>query len=158
MGIKTIGQLASHSREKLMDIFGVYGIYLSMSANGIGDDFVAEGQGRLSIGRHWTFDYDVDDFEIVYKAIEEMTTEIIEYLKKECYLYKTVGIIIRMHDFRTLTMARTIGHLRNDKETIIKTAKELCREFLGNKIRLIGVRVSNLEEGKGQRTIKEFFA
>ncbi len=155
-GIKTIGQLSSFNREKLMEIFGAYGLYLSMSANGIGDDFVAEEYSRLSIGREVTFEEDIEDFNIINEAIEEITEEIFEELKEENYLYRTVSIKIRFHDFRTYTRAKTLNYLSNNKNSITVTAKELAKEFFGQKIRLIGIRVSNLREFKYQKTIKEF--
>lgn len=156
LDIGTIGQLALFSKEKLIEVFGVYGLYLSLSANGIGDDFVAEEYGRLSIGREFTFEEDVDDFKVINEAIEEIADEISKELKEESYLYRTVSIKIRLHNFKTFTRAKTLSYLSNDKENIIKIAKELAKEFINNKIRLIGVRVSNLEEFKNQKTIKEF--
>lgn len=154
--VETIGQLANFNREKLMGIFGVYGLYLSISANGIGDDFVDEVYGRLSIGREFTFEEDVEDFEIVNQAIEEIGEEIFEELKEEFYLYRTISIKIRLHDFRTFTRAKTLNYITNNKYTIANIAKQLTKEFIGNKIRLIGVRVSNLQEFKYQKTINEY--
>lgn len=156
LGIKTIRNLAAFNKEKLIDIFGVYGLYLHLSANGIGDDFVAEEYGRLSIGRETTFEYDVRDFDIINKTIEEISDEIFKELKAENYLYRTVGIKIRLHNFKTFTRSKTLHCLRCDKESIARAAKELSREFNGDRIRLIGVRISNLEELKGQKTIEEF--
>ena len=156
LGIKTIGELASFNKEKLIEIFGVYGLYLSLSANGDGSDFVAEEYGRLSIGKETTFQEDVEDFKIIDKAIEEISNEIFKELEEEHYLYRTVSIKIRLHDFKTFTRAKTLHDLRYDKETIAKTAIELSGEYYGDKIRLIGVRVSNLEEFKYQKTIEEF--
>ena len=156
LGIETIGQLASFSKETLIDIFGVYGLYLSISANGVGDDFVAEEYGRLSIGRELTFEQDVEDFEIINKAIEEIGEEIFEEIKEEFYLYRTVSIKIRLQDFRTFTRAKTLNYFSGNKHTIMNAAKQLAKEFIGNKIRLIGIRVSNLKEFKNQKTIREF--
>lgn len=156
LGIKTIGQLAAFSKEKLIDLFGVYGLYLHLSANGFGDDFVAEEYGRLSIGREITFEENSDDYRKLNDATEEIAGEIFDELQQEECLYRTISIKIRLYDFKTFTRARTLKHLCNDKDTIINSAKELCREFYGDKIRLIGIRVSNLEEFKGQKTIEEF--
>lgn len=157
LSIETIGQLTSFNRETLINIFGVYGLYLSISANGVGDDFVAEEYGRLSIGREFTFEEDVEDFEIINQAIEEIAEEIFEELKEESYLYRTISIKIRLHDFRTFTRAKTLNYFRSDKSAIINVAAQLAKEFIGNKIRLIGVRVSNLQEFKYQKTINEYY-
>ncbi len=156
LGIETIGQLVSFSREKLIDAFGVYGLYLSLSANGISDDFVAEEYERLSIGREITFEEDIENFNLINEAIDEIVDEIYKELKEENYLFKTISIKVRLHDFKTFTRAKTLKYLSNDKKIVSKIAKELSREFIDNKIRLIGVRVSNLKEFKYQKTIKEF--
>ncbi len=156
LGIKTIGQLASYNKEKLVNIFGVYGLYLNLSANGHGSDFVAEEYGRLSIGREITFQKDVEDVKTIDNAIEDISNELFDEIKEELYLFRTVSIKARLHDFKTFTRAKTLHCLRKDKESISKTAKKLSREFYGDKIRLIGVRISNLEEFKDQKTIWEY--
>lgn len=156
LGINTIGELASCSREKLIDTFGVYGLYLSMSASGIGDDFVAEGYGRLSIGREMTFEQDIDDFKLLDNEIDWIAEEICNELNEEKLLFKTVSIKIRLHDFTTFTRAKTIEFSSSNAKLISNTAKGLIKEFEGNRIRLIGVRVSNLEDFSWQKTIGEF--
>ena len=156
LGIDTIGQLADFNKEKLIGIFGVYGLYLNLSANGIGDDFVAEEYERLSIGREMTFEHDIEDFDLISTAIDEIAEEIYSELKEGSYLYKTVSIKVRLHDFKTFTRAKTLNYLINDKKTIVNIAKALFQEFAGNKIRLIGIRVSNLEEFKKQMTLQNY--
>ena len=155
-GIKTIGQLASFNKEKLIKKFGVYGLYLSLSANGIGNDFVAQQYGRISLGKERTFFEDIDDFDKINKKIEEIADGIFEELKEQTYSYRTINIKIRLHNFKTYTRSKTFNCQSNDKEKIIKTAKELCQEFAGNKIRLIGVRLSHLEEFKHQKTLEQY--
>jgi DNA polymerase IV (archaeal DinB-like DNA polymerase) len=99
---------------------------------------------------------DVNNFNIIDEIVDKISERIIEELKEKNYLYRTISIKIRIHDFKTFTRANTLHYLRYDKETLANIAKELSREFYGDKIRLIGVRVSNLEEFKYQKRIKEF--
>ena len=156
LGINTAGELANYNKEKLMNLFGVYGIYLSESANGIGSSFVGEGNyGQISIGRETTFNYDTRNFSFVNKIIEELSCEIHEELLEEKYAFRTVNIKMRLHNFRTFTRAKTVS-LSNDLYTISKTAKQLSKEFDSKKLRLVGVRVSNLENFKGQMSLKDF--
>jgi DNA polymerase IV (archaeal DinB-like DNA polymerase) len=156
LSIKTIGQLADYSKEKLIDIFGVYGLYLHLSANGYGSDFVAEEYGRISIGKERTFFKDIQNFDEIYATIDKISDSIFKELEDKSYLYRTVSIKIRMHDFKTFTRAKTLHTLRCDKDSISNTAKELSREFYGDKIRLIGIRVSNLEELDGQKKLEDY--
>jgi DNA polymerase IV (archaeal DinB-like DNA polymerase) len=156
IGIKSIGQLADYSKEKLIDIFGVYGLYLHLSANGHGSDFVAEEYGRVSIGKERTFFNDVQNFDELDKNIDKISDAIFEDLEENGYLFRTVSIKIRMHDYKTFTRAKTLHTLRCDKDSISNTAKELSREFYGDKIRLMGIRVSNLEELDGQKKLEDY--
>lgn len=156
LGIEKIGQLADFNKEKLINLFGVYGLYLSISANGIGDDFVEEEYGRLSIGREVTFEQDTQDFSLINFEIEEIAGEIFNELKENLYLYKTISIKIRLHNFTTFTRSKTLNYLSNDRGTIFNIAKSLCKEFTGSKVRLIGVRVSNLQEFKHQKTLEGY--
>lgn len=61
-----------------------------------------------------------------------------------------------MYNFRTFTRAKTLNYLSNNKFIIANIAKHLAEEFIGNKIRLIGVRVANLQEFKYQKTINDY--
>jgi len=156
LGIKTIGQLASFNKEKLINKFGVYGLYLNLSANGNGSDFVAQEYGRKSIGHERTFFDDLNNLDEIDEVIEKLSQDIHERLLEEHYVYKTISIKIRLHNFDTYTRALTLRYLCNSKEIIIKIAKSLFREFLGSKIRLIGIRVSNLEDFEHQRTLEQY--
>lgn len=156
MGIDTIGDLALFNKEMLISKFGVYGSYLHMTAHGQGNDIVEEGDGRRSISKETTFFKDKDDFTEVYRAVERMSSALAKRLRKEGYGYKTVGIKIRMQNFSTFTRASTLKSTHTDKETVNEEARKLCEEFEGKKIRLIGVRLSNLEEFKGQKLLEEF--
>src|SRR3989338_1491037 len=156
LGIETIGNLAQSSKEKLMSHFVVYWLYMILSAQGQGSDFVAEIYGRDSISRERTFFEDIEDFNKLEREIEKIGTFLYQDLNDGGYSYKTVSIKVRLHDFRTYTRARTLGYESTQDREIIHTAKLLVREFEGKKVRLIGVRLSNLKGRKGQRSIVEF--
>jgi DNA polymerase IV (DinB-like DNA polymerase) len=65
---------------------------------------------------------------------------------------------VRFEDFDTHTRARSIGFLSSDLKLVAGISKELVSEFIREKkIRLIGVRLSNLQKADTRQTsIYEF--
>ncbi|MCZ7398062.1 MAG: DNA polymerase IV, partial [Candidatus Methanoperedens sp.] len=62
-------------------------------------------------------------------------------------------------DFKIRTKTHTVSAPAKDLETIRNTGFELARAFLAEHpvlLRRVGVRVSNLIEEKGQKTLMEF--
>ena len=148
LGIRTIGELASHRVEELVKHFGKNGAWMWNTANGIDPSEVVEHYERKSISSERTFEEDVGDYKIVYKTLELLSDEIANVLKNESYLFKTVGIKVRFADFDTATRARTLKDYANSKQALITRCKELFKDFEsdGRKIRLVGVRVSALKK------------
>ena len=69
--------------------------------------------------------------------------------------FKTVTVKIRYQGFETHTKSKTLPRLTNRAEDLGKTAKELLLPYLrtDKKMRLIGVRVSNLVSCEKQKTL-----
>jgi nucleotidyltransferase/DNA polymerase involved in DNA repair len=70
-------------------------------------------------------------------------------------LFKTVTLKIRYENFETHTRSKTLPFLTNRLYDLQKKARELLSTHLrkDRKIRLIGVRVSNLVSRENQRTL-----
>ncbi len=158
LGIETIGDLAEFDKEKLIKRFGTYGLYLSLSAQGQGSDFIGYDRGRSSISNERTFFEDTSDFAKVGYTIRKLCKEIHETLITEQFTYRTISIKIRLQDFSTFSRSHSIMFASLSKEIIYQSALDLCTEFEGKVIRLIGVRVSNLAKVQGQRTIHDYMA
>jgi len=156
MGIETIGQLADYNKETLIKRFGVYGNYLSISANGKGSDVVSQDYQRKTIGHERTFFEDVKDFTLIEESIEKLAKLVHNRLIAGKYNFKTVSIKVRLYNFDTYTRASTLNFYTDRIDMIKKTAKLLFKQFIGQKIRLIGIRLSNLEEFKNQKKINDF--
>lgn len=156
LNIETIGHLADYNKEVLMKKFGVYGHYLHKSANGEGNDVVAQEYGRRTIGHERTFFEDTQDFAVIEDTIKKLSQNAHDRLENGNYVYKTISLKVRLHNFNTYTRALTLNNYSSNKKIIENTSKLLFKEFCGQKIRLIGVRLSNLEEFKNQKTINDF--
>lgn len=154
MEIKTIGDLANYRIQKLEERFGVMGFYFHQLANGIDDSEVAAYSERKSFGREITFERDVDDNERIIKTAETLADQVIEDSKG--FSFRTVTVKVRYENFETHTISKTLSAITNSSDNLKFFAKQLLIPYIGkSKIRLIGVRVSNLFSMERQKTLLE---
>jgi len=148
IGIETIGQLASLTIEKLIEHFGnSYGQYLFNSSRGINESPLITSWEAKSISRETTFQKDVQDWQVIAKTLAALTKEVVSDMRDSGYKAKTVTIKIRFGDFQTLTRAKTIADYTNSEEEMRRTAFACLKRIeLNKRVRLIGVRASNLEK------------
>ena len=148
MHIETIGQLAALPVEVLVRHFGPsYGHYLHEAARGIDESPLITHCEPKSFSRETTFQTDVRDWQTIARTIAELTREVVSDLARKSYCARTVTLKIRYEDFRTVTRACST-HEPLKKEDEIRRAAFSCLkrvELTGRKVRLVGVRVSNLE-------------
>jgi DNA polymerase-4 len=75
------------------------------------------------------------------------TKDVVTSMKEERYQGRAVTIKIRFSDFKTYTGAKTLSRHTASEEEIRKAAFDCLRRLeLKKKVRLIGLRVSNLEK------------
>lgn len=148
ININTIGELAVMPLEKLTEHFGPsYGNYLYEASKGIDESPLVTHWEPKSSSRETTFQRDTNDWQTIAKTLAGLTKEVSEDLKRSGYLGRTVTVKIRFEDFKTYTRAKTMTEFTDSNEVIRKAAFEaLSRIKLEKKVRLIGVRVSNLKK------------
>ncbi len=148
MKIETIGQLAALAAENLIQQFGVsYGQYLYEAARGIDESPLVTHWEPKSMSRETTFQRDVRDWQIIARTIAELTKEVVSDMQESGYAARTVTLKIRFDDFHTVTRACSLECATASEESIRKTAFAcLKRVELSRRVRLIGVRASNLEK------------
>ncbi len=146
MGVNSIGDLASSHPSKLTDIFGKYGTRIWQIANGIDEEEVITTYSIKSISSETTFDEDVADKEKLLEAFRSLIDDVHARVLSQNMLFRTVGIKVRLEDFTTFTRMRTHVRHTNEKAVMEEFIRALFGEFEGSrkKIRLVGVRVSNL--------------
>ena len=147
-GIMTIGDLASIPLEKLIEDFGQsYGGYLYQASRGIDESPLITHWEPKSISRETTFQSDTDNWNIISKNLAELTRDVVDSMKESGYQGKTVTIKIRFSNFETHTRAKTLNDFTDSLDIMRKAAFEIFgRIELKKKVRLIGVRVSNLKK------------
>jgi DNA polymerase IV (DinB-like DNA polymerase) len=146
LNIETIGDLASTSPEMLTRLFGVWGMRLFEFANGIDNSEVIEEYETKSVGRDVTFEMDVDDEDQVLGVLDELAEEVHEDVIANGFKFKTITVRVRYEHFDTHIHAKSLPFPTNDLDILRNNAKRLIVPFLRGKrkVRLIGVRVSNL--------------
>jgi DNA polymerase IV (archaeal DinB-like DNA polymerase) len=147
--IETIKDLASMKPEVLTRFFGVWGARLHEFANGIDNREVLEEYETKSIGRDTTFEKDMDDEMQILRVLDELAEEVHADVIANGFKFKTITIRIRYEHFDTHTSSKSLPFPTNDLDILRNNAKRLIAPFLrrSKKIRLIGVRVSNLIQG-----------
>ena len=148
MGIKTIGELSALPLERLIEEFGQsYGSYLYEASRGIDESELITHWEPKSISKETTFQKDIDDWQLIAKNLVELTKEVIASMKGEGYRGRTVTVKMRFNDFKTYTRAKSLDEFTDSEPEIRRAAFDCLGRFeLKKKVRLIGVRISNLEK------------
>lgn len=153
IGIKTIGQLALRPVEHIRETIGSSAQTFWDMANGTDDSELELYREAKSISNEFTFDRDTKDQEVVSGAIMELSEKVAGRLRKEGLKAKTVTLKIRLTGFKTYTRSVTIAKHTNITDFLYNAAKELYNEFKGQKIRLVGVRVSGFSVGGAEKDL-----
>jgi len=145
MGFRTIGQLASASRESLVRSLGSLGEHLYQLSHGRDERPVVPDCEPKSCGTETTFDEDTDDRELLLRTILELSDHVAERLRKDEYRARKVTLKLRYSNFSTHTKQHSLDRLIQTGEEIAAIARRLFSHFaLDRKIRLIGVSAGDL--------------
>ena len=148
MGVKTIGHLASTSRELLKNRFGKMGDMLYEYANGLDDSPVVASQGEdvKSISNGFTFRHDLVSREECRVGIDFLCDEIGRRLRAKNLKCNTVALTVKDIYLRSIQRQRTIHNSTDIAREISEAAYGiLCDEWSESKpIRMLTVSVSGL--------------
>ena len=158
MGYIKIGDLAKANVMDLVEEFGSYGTDIYHYANGNDDSEVQENYEVKSIGREKTFEVDTDDVRIVSAAIWDMSREVAAEVRKGGFAFKVVTLKVRYPNFEEHMRSRSLSHRSDKVEEIAGSSLELFGKYVekGEKVRKVGVRVSNLVRYTGQKRMEEY--
>ncbi len=157
MGVKTIGDLAKIDKFKLMDKFGLHGIFLQNVAKGVDRTGISKKEKVKSFSREKTLSYDTSCVSKLKETLNELCQNVREDLGN--YFFRTISIKIRYSDFETLTRDFSFKTPSNSSKDITKYSIWLFENnYNGNKdIRLVGVKLSNITGGiEKQLTLKKY--
>ncbi len=149
LGLETIGDVQRFNRQDLVELFGAFGEYIHDVAMGTDTSEVIEPSGPPeSISTETTFEKDLATYEDVWPELEALVKSLHEQLRHEKFAYRTVTLKARYSNFETHTRARSLKIHTSDLDPMLILSQTLLREVMapGRKVRLIGVRLSNLQE------------
>ncbi len=149
LGLEVIGDLQRYNRQDLVEVLGAFGEYVHDVALGRDAGQVIEPSGPPeSISTETTFETDLAAYGDLWPELEALAKSLHEQLLHEKYVYRTVTLKARYSNFETHTRSRSLKIHTADLDPILILSQMMLKELLasGRKIRLIGVRLSNLQE------------
>jgi len=161
LGIKTVKDLAKFDVKILEETFGKnLGKHFYDSANGIDEDPVEEKPAE-QFSRIVTLKENTRDLDILISETEKLAEDINDWIKKQGLAFKSIGIMAVMENLETKSRNKTLDSYTDSLDIVKKVSKELWEKFLDEEkrmeIRRIGLRVSNFNKQKQQKSVFEYF-
>ncbi|WP_087971618.1 DNA polymerase IV [Oceanobacillus rekensis] len=147
--IETIGDLASKDVYELKQLLGINGERLKDRANGIDTRPVDPDAiyDFKSIGSSQTLPEDTTDWDIITKLMNLLADNVERRMKRKEAAGKSVQIMIRYHDRKTITRSKKLQNYIDSKSDILLIAMELFKKHWNNDpVRLLGITVQDVEE------------
>lgn len=147
LGIETVPQLKQYSRAELAELLGNGASdYLYHVCRGEDPGLYSESRGSHSISGERTFGHDIADREAVERVLLEVADNCIYRLREEGSSSRTVTLKLRLTDFSTFTLRKTVSEEIVSTDGLFREAKELlARKWDGTTpIRLVGCGLGNV--------------
>jgi DNA polymerase-4 len=149
LGIYKIGDLAKSDKALLTKHFGKYGTEMHQLANGIDISSVTTStdHSSKSIGRSTTLSYDTNDIKYIEKILLDLAEEVGAEARQNNYKGRTVSIVIKYSDFKSITRQKTVTPTYLTKE-IYQTGLSLINDNWNGSslIRLLGISIANFQD------------
>ncbi|WP_372912426.1 DNA polymerase IV [Salinigranum sp.] len=151
MGVETAGDLSEADPTVLRERFGERGVTLHRRARG-DDDRVVEPTGRpKSLSRESAFTEATDAPERVREKVRALAGDVATRATDRGATYRTIGVKVVRPPFDVNTRERSLSGPVDDPALVERVALDLLAEFEGDRVRKVGVRVSNLTFGGGEQ-------
>ncbi len=162
LGINTAGDLGRTSPMLLRAYFGINGYILNKIGQGLYDTPVKKylyQDAIKSVGHSYTLPEDTKDESVMKAYLLMLSEKVARRMRKYNVKGRTIIFLIRYSDFKTYMKRKTIKYFTYDGNDIYLEALKILKENfnLKNKIRMIGVGVSNLIIADGERFLFDFY-
>jgi len=154
MNINTIEQLAHTDYKKLEKIFKKQAEYLKNASWGIDNSEVNEENYHKdnSISTTRTLKYDTDNTDKLKECLLEQTERVSRELREKKKYASTVAVIFKDKNFNSYSAQEKLDNpTDNTKEIYKKVINIFDKNFKKEALRLIGVRLSDLNEIKNEQ-------
>jgi len=147
-GIETAGDLAVADRAPLVDQFGQRGRELHARARGDDDRDVTPRGRPKSLSRESAFTEATDDTEAKREKVGALAADVAARAQSRGAMYRTIGIKVVTPPFDVNTRASSLSGPVDEPDLVESVALDLLEEFADDRVRKLGVRVSNLSFGE----------
>jgi DNA polymerase-4 len=150
LGIHSGSDLKKLSEAQLTNLFGKAGHTYYWNARGVDDRAVAPERVRKSLGAESTFLTDLYDEGELKKRLREIAEEVWERLSERYFSGRTITLKVKYADFREMSRSKTLPGSVKKFDVFWTVAKQLLSTVQfgdGDKIRLMGLTVSNADGG-----------
>ncbi|HEY9646816.1 MAG TPA: DNA polymerase IV, partial [Chroococcidiopsis sp.] len=150
LGIQTGADLRQWSETDLVHQFGKVGQFYYRIARGQDPRPVNPNRVRKSIGVETSFDVDLGDRPALLQALDSLAHTLHSRLGSKQARGRTLTLKVKYADYHQVTRSRTVLLPLQQVEAIAQLARELLNstEAGSQKVRLLGLTVSNLEDAK----------
>jgi DNA polymerase IV (DinB-like DNA polymerase) len=160
-GLKLIGDIIKTPLYEMIEKFGKNGEWIWKIANGLDNREVKEfHEERKSISKERTFYENTDDIKTILAKLEDINERIHKTIIKNNIFYRTITLKIRLEGFLTYTRSKTLPYPMQNRKKVMEIIIGLLNEFikLRKKVRLVGIKLSNLEIEKNiiQTSLTQF--
>jgi DNA polymerase-4 len=157
LGIATLGDLQQQDLRLLKSHFGRWGEYLHAKARGEDIEAYSYQEMPKSISHETTFEQDTGDVEELERTLSYLSQLVGGRLRDHQLFARTLGLKIRFAPFRTFTRDITLDEPTHFDSVIFENVLRLFERTFNprQKVRLVGVRASNLERTAFQRNLLE---
>jgi len=154
LGVKTCGDVLRYSGEFWERHLGEWGRVLHARAMGRGStEIVTHGEAKSSSAEN-TFERDLADVEELRRWLLRQSERVGHDLRKHGWQGRTVTLKLKFSDFKQITRSLTLKEPTDSDGIIFQTACALLDDVtLSQKVRLIGVGVSNFAKGPRQESL-----
>jgi DNA polymerase IV (DinB-like DNA polymerase) len=157
-GIEVAADLADADRDALIEAFGERGADLHDRACGVDDRLVTPKGRPKSLSRESAFPEATDDMDAIGTRVRTLAEAVADRADGKDALYRTIGIKVVTPPFEVHTRARSLPGPVEEPDLVERVALDLLSEFEGERVRKVGVRVSNLEFGSASQASLEGWA
>jgi nucleotidyltransferase/DNA polymerase involved in DNA repair len=123
------------------------------------DESPVEPREKKQLSRIGTLKEDTNDKNVIFEKIIGLSKDMEQRIIKNNVSFRTVSLITIDTELKTQTKSETIAQTK-DIQKVVSVSKQLLEKFfqenLDKKLRRVGIRVSNLEFSKSQKTLDEF--
>jgi DNA polymerase IV len=152
LGIKTVGELAAASHERLDEHFGRWGAALERKARGEDAyEFLLDAEAK-SISHNHTFGHDTDDARLASATLSRLAQMAAKRLRDSGLAARRIRLTIRYESFQTITRSHTLPAPTHLDADVIGTIARLFEQNWDRqrKIRLLGVALESFSDGARQ--------